>query len=78
MTVICTTRKDRGPNFLIYLSKFCYNYMPYHSVWRMKVFWTWLEEMFIFSNIRGDISLLNVYRGAAIIEVYLWSKKSAT
>ena len=52
--------------------------MPYHSVWRMKVFWTWLEEMFIFSNIRGDISLLNVYRGAAIIEVYLWSKKSAT
>ena len=30
------------------------------SVWRKKVFWTWLEEMFISSNMRGDISFLNV------------------
>ena len=50
----------------------------FHSVWRKKVFWTqWLEEMFISSNMRGDISLLNVYCGAAMIEVCLWSKKSA-
>ena len=41
------------------------------------MFWTWLEESFISSNISGDISLLNVYCGAAIIEVCLWSKKSA-
>ena len=49
--------------------------LPYHSVQRKKVFWTWLEEMFISSNMRGDISLLNVYCGAAMIEVYLCSKK---
>ena len=46
-----------------------------HSVWRKKVFWTWLQEMFIFSNVRGDISLLDVYRGAAIIQVCLWSRQ---
>ena len=51
----------------------------FHSVWRKKIFWTqWLEEMFISSNMRGDISLWNVYCGAAMIEVCLWSKKSAT
>ena len=33
--------------------------------------------MFISSNMRGDISLLNVYCGAAMIEVCLRSKKSA-
>ena len=49
--------------------------LPHHSVQRKKVFWTWLEEMFISSNMRGDISLLNVYCGAAMIEVYLCSKK---
>ena len=43
--------------------------LPYHSVWRKKVFWTWLEEMFISSDMRGDISLLNIYCGAAMIEV---------
>ena len=41
------------------------------------VFRTWLEEMFIFSNMRGDISLLNVYCSVEMIEVCLWSKKSA-
>ena len=51
--------------------------LPYHSVQRKKVFWTWLEEMFISSNMRGDISLLNVYCGAAMMEVCLCSKKSA-
>ena len=52
--------------------------VPSHSVWWKEVFWTqWLEEMFISSNMRGDISLLNVYCGAAMIEVCLWSKKSA-
>ena len=49
--------------------------LPYHSVQRKKVFWTWLEEMFISSNMRGDISLLNVYCGATMIEVCLCSKK---
>ena len=49
-----------------------------HSVWWKEVFWTqWLEEMFISSNMRGDIWLLNVYCGAAMIEVCPWSKKSA-
>ena len=49
-----------------------------HSVWWKEVFWTqWLEEMFISSNMRGDIWLWNVYCGAAMIEVCLWSKKSA-
>ena len=42
--------------------------LPYHSVWRKKVFWTWLEEMFISSNMRGDISLLNVYCGAEMTD----------
>ena len=51
--------------------------LPHHSVQRKKVFWTWHEEMFISSNMRGDISLLNVYCGATMIEVCLWSKKSA-
>ena len=45
--------------------------LPYHSVWRKKVFWTWLEEMFISSNMLGDISLLNDYWDAAMIEVCL-------
>ena len=40
-----------------------------------KVFWTWLEE--ISSNMRGAVSPLNVYCGGAMIEVCLWSKKSA-
>ena len=31
--------------------------------------------MLISSNMLGDISLLNVYCGAAMIEVCLWSKK---
>ena len=31
--------------------------VPYHGVWRTKVFWTRLEEMIISSNMRGDISL---------------------
>jgi len=35
------------------------------EVWRKKVFWTWLEEMFISSNMHGDISLLNIYCSAA-------------
>ena len=48
----------------------------YCNVWRKTVFWTWLEEMFISSNMRVDISLLNVYCGAAMIEVCLWSKNS--
>ena len=51
--------------------------LPYRSVWRKKAFWTWLEEMFISSNMRRDISLLNVFCGAAMIEVCLWSKKYA-
>ena len=52
--------------------------VPSHSVWWKEVFWTqWLEEMFISSNMRGDIWLSNVYCGAAMIEVCLWSKKSA-
>ena len=51
--------------------------VPYHSVWRKTVFWTWLEEMFIPSDMSGGISLLNVYCGAAMVEVCLWSKKSA-
>ena len=51
--------------------------LPYHGVWRKKVFWTWLEEMFISSNMRGYISLLNVFCGAAMIEVCLWTKKYA-
>ena len=51
--------------------------LPYHGVWKKKVFWTWLEEMFISSNMRGDISLLNLFCGAAMMEVCLWSKKSA-
>ena len=51
--------------------------LPYHSVWEKKVFWTWLDEMFISSNIRGDISLLIVNCGAAMIEVCLWLKNSA-
>ena len=34
-----------------------------------KVFWTWLEKMFISSNMRWDISLLDVYCGAAMIEI---------
>ena len=42
-----------------------------------RYFRTWLEEMFISSNMRGDISLINVYCGAAMMEVCLWSKKSA-
>ena len=42
-----------------------------------RYFWTGLEEMFISSNMRGDISLINVYCGAAMMEVCLWSKKSA-
>ena len=42
-----------------------------------RYFWTWLEEMFISSDMRGDISLINVYCGAAMMEVCLWSKKSA-
>ena len=54
----------------------CRVQLPYHSVWRKKVFWTWLEEMFISSDMRGDILLLNIYCGAAMIEVCLWSKKS--
>ena len=33
------------------------------------MFWTWLEENFIFSHMRGDILILNVYCGAAIVEV---------
>ena len=33
--------------------------------------------MFISNNMRGDISLLNFYCGAAMIEVSLWSNKSA-
>ena len=33
-------------------------HLPYHSVWRKKVFWTWLEEKFISSDMRGDILLL--------------------
>ena len=33
------------------------------------VFRTWLEEMFISSDMRGDISLLNVYCGVEMIEV---------
>ena len=41
------------------------------------VFRTWFKEMFIFSNMRGDISLLNVYCSVEMIEVCLWSKKSA-
>ena len=32
--------------------------------------------MFISSDMRGDILLLNIYCGAAMIEVCLWSKKS--
>ena len=51
--------------------------VPYQGVLRKKVFWTWLEEMFISNNMRGDISLLNFYCGAAMVEVCLWSKKSA-
>ena len=51
--------------------------VPYHSVWRKTVFWTWLEEVFIPSDMSGGISLLNVYCGAAMVEVCLWSKKSA-
>ena len=42
--------------------------LPYHSVWRKKVFWIWLEEMFISSNMRGDFSLLNVYCGAEMTD----------
>ena len=34
--------------------------------------------MFISSDMRGDISLLNIYCCAAMIQVRLWSKKSAT
>ena len=41
------------------------------------VFRTWLEEMFISSDMRGDISLLNIYCSVEMIEVCLWSKKSA-
>ena len=41
------------------------------------VFRTWLEEMFISSDMRGNISLLNIYCGVEMIEVCLWSKKSA-
>ena len=37
----------------------------------------WLKEMFISSNMCGDIALLNVYFGAVMMEVCLWSKKSA-
>ena len=36
------------------------------------MFWTWLEEMF-----QRHASLLNVFCGVAMIEVCLWSKKSA-
>ena len=51
--------------------------VPSHSFWKRMVFWTqWLKEMFISSNMPGDISLLNVYCGTAMIEVCLWSKKS--
>ena len=51
--------------------------VPSHSFWKRMVFWTqWLQEMFISSNMPGDISLLNVYCGAAMIEVCLWSEKS--
>ena len=42
--------------------------LPYHSVCRKKVFWTWLEEMFNSSNMRGDISLLNVYCGVEMTD----------
>ena len=47
-------------------------WLPYHSVRRQMVFWTWLEEMF-----QRHASLLNVFCGVAMIEVCLWSKKSA-
>ena len=38
------------------------------------VFRTWLEEMFISRDMRGVISLLNVYCGVEMIEGCLWSK----
>ena len=48
-----------------------------HSVWRKNVFWTWHKKMLISSNMRAAILFLNVYYGVAMIELCLWSKKSA-
>ena len=48
-----------------------------HSIWWKKVFWTWREKMIISSNMSEDISLLNIYLGIAMMELCLWSKKSA-
>ena len=51
---------------------------PHACCWKRRYFGhgNWLKEMFISSNMRGDIALLNIYFGAVMMEVCLWSKKS--
>ena len=61
---------DHCRSFLVLVTTLVW--LPYHSVRRQMVFWTWLEEMF-----QRHASLLNVFCGVAMIEVCLWSKKSA-
>ena len=43
-----------------------------HRVWGKKLFWTWHEKMLLFSNIRGEISLLDFYWDVAVKKSAVW------